>query len=220
MINNLNNRNLTDVVLQRAERSPEKIGYFFLPDGEHVASSLSYGELLQKACAIAAALEERHVKGKPVILLYPPGLDYVKGFFGCLCAGGMCVPAFPPRSNRADRHSARYLAILKDARPCVVMTHSSCAGRIRELFQGEHSALRVEVIATDEIDGVDSKYVPAKGCDGEEIALLQYTSGSTANPKGVIITHANLMANLQAIQESFGHGVQSCGVIWLPPYHD
>jgi acyl-CoA synthetase (AMP-forming)/AMP-acid ligase II len=155
-------------------------------------------------------------KGERVLLFYPPGLDYVAAFFGCLYAGMIAVPSYPPRLNRSD---LRLQATVDDAQATVALTTAQILKKIELRRERLPSLTNLHWLATDELVlGGEAWRDPT--VTAETTAFLQYTSGSTSRPKGVILSHANLMHNLRSIQCSFGHTAESMGVIWLPPYHD
>jgi acyl-CoA synthetase (AMP-forming)/AMP-acid ligase II/acyl carrier protein len=189
----------------------------FLADADTVKATVTYGELDSQARAIAATLQSRGLAGERALLLYPPGLDYIAAFFGCLYAGVVAVPTYPPRRNRSGD---RLQAIVANARAAAVLTTPSVdafAGRLWGQTLGRqplHWLLNDEVSATD----VGAWKEPA--LSGDTLAVLQYTSGSTAAPRGVMLTHANLLHNSRWIERCFGQTRDSRGVIWLPPYHD
>ncbi|MFB9839438.1 fatty acyl-AMP ligase, partial [Actinoallomurus acaciae] len=213
-------RTLIDLVRARAEADPDFLTYHFLHDGrtDARADSLSTGELEIRARAIAAALIEAGAGGRTALLLYPPGIDYITAFFGCLFAGVVAVPVYPP-TGHAGRAMPRLLRILRDAGATTVLT----TGAFAELSPPADLAPELADftwIATDEVD--DSRAAdwsePGTGSDG--LALLQYTSGSTADPKGVMLTHRTLLHNLGLIRDHFRLEPRTHAVIWLPPYHD
>jgi acyl-CoA synthetase (AMP-forming)/AMP-acid ligase II len=192
--------------------------YTFHPDrpGDE-ASHLSFAGLDLRARAIGAALQQLGAAGQRALLLYPPGLDFVASFFGCLYGGVVAVPAYPPRSARM---LPRLLEIARDARPAVALTTTELKAAIGGLATQvpELSALRL--LATNEVplDQADAWRDP--GATGASLAFLQYTSGSTAAPKGVMISHGNLLHNEEMIRQAFGQSAESVIVGWLPLYHD
>jgi amino acid adenylation domain-containing protein len=207
---------LVEVLRSRAERRGEELAYTFLLDGETAEATLTYAELDRRARGLAATLARAGIgSGARVLLLYPPGLDYIAAFFGCLYAGAVAVPAYPPRSRRP---SARLQSIQESAgAKAVLSTASVLAGLERQLP-------RRPGVVWQAAEGAEL----AKGAEewrdlevGEEaLAFLQYTSGSTAAPKGVMLRHSNLLANLEQIRRSFAQTPAERTVIWLPPYHD
>ncbi|HKH46547.1 MAG TPA: amino acid adenylation domain-containing protein [Thermoanaerobaculia bacterium] len=198
----------------RAGERPERDAFIFLADGEDEGARFTWAELDRRARAIALALTESLAPGDRALLLYPPGLEFIAAFFGCLYAGVIAVPAYPPRPN--DRAQTRLRAIARDAEPRAALTASAIlAGVQASPALPELAAARW--IATEELAGVDME-LPEP--DAESVAFLQYTSGSTATPKGVMVTHANLLHNEQMIGDAFAQDEDSVVVGWLPLYHD
>src|SRR5215203_1005044 len=210
---------LAGLLRARAAERPEQVAFTFLADGEAEGGSLTYGDLDRRAAAIASALAESVSPGERALLLYPPGLDFIAAFFGCLYAGIVAVPAYPPRPN--DRSQSRLRAIAKDATPRAALTTGAIlAGAVEP---------RGLLAVAPELTGL--RWLPTDGSSAspaailaepapESVAFLQYTSGSTATPKGVMITHANLLHNEETIGAAFGMDEESVVVGWLPLYHD
>ena len=208
-------RTLVDVARWRADNEPHQIAFTFLEDGEHEAESLTYSELDCWARSVAAELQTRGAAGERVLLLLRPGLGFVASVFGCLYSGALAVPVNPPDPLRLRRTLPRLRAIVEDAQAkFVVGSHEflKCAGGG---FQG---ASDLQTIAWETIPlDLASVWRPI-GADDQQLALLQYTSGATGSPRGVTLTHANLMHSFAAMhQEDVRDAV---GVTWLPPYHD
>ncbi|QXI44879.1 non-ribosomal peptide synthetase [Pseudomonas wayambapalatensis] len=211
---------LVQALAQRAAATPDRIALRFLADDPREQAVLSYRELDQRARTIAAALQARAAFGDRAILLFPSGPDYVAAFFGCLYAGVIAVPAYPPESSR-QHHQERLLSIIDDAQPRLLLTVEA----LHDSLQG------LDALATDAAPGLLAvdRLAPELADDwrepalaGEHIAFLQYTSGSTALPKGVQVSHGNLVANEQLIRQGFGIDLNPDDVIvsWLPLYHD
>ncbi|HKV11714.1 MAG TPA: AMP-binding protein, partial [Thermoanaerobaculia bacterium] len=201
---------------QRAARTPDRTAYVFLADGEEEQDRLTYAALDARARSIAAALLRSAGPGDRALLLYPPGLDFLAAFFGCLYAGVIAVPAYPPRSPRM---MPRLLSILTDARPAVALAAGASQQRVSGWLERTPEAAALPWIATDELDPAPAGWEPpAPG--GDAVAFLQYTSGSTSTPKGVMVTQANLVHNQRVIEAACGHSEASVFVSWLPPYHD
>lgn len=213
-----------DVVRQRADTQPHRQAYTFLADGETRTAHLTYAELHLQARTIAAILQTTGQPGERVLLLYPPGLDYIAAFLGCLYAGMVAVPAYAPRPTHLGRRdralSKRLFAIIEDARPALGLTTSTLLKRINALKQDLPEMQTVNWLTPEQfsLDYADLWNEPP--VRAESIALLQYTSGSTRLPRGVILTHSNLLHNSAFIQQAFGQTSESRAVIWLPPYHD
>ena len=187
----------------------------FLDDPALGEIELGYADLDRRARAIASRLQSHAAPGERVGLMLETGLDYVAGFFGCLYAGLIAVPAFPPEARRAQ-HQARLSAILTDSEPAVILVHREAVGIVGAMA----GAGAAEIIGVEDIAREEAEAWRATLPEPEAIAFLQYTSGSTASPKGVVVSHANLMANERAIRDGFGFRSDDVMVSWLPLYHD
>ncbi|WP_459206114.1 non-ribosomal peptide synthase/polyketide synthase [Pseudomonas sp. MLB6B] len=211
---------LVQALAQRAARSPEQVALRFLADQPGDQAVLSYRELDRRARTIAAALQARAGFGERAVLLFPSGPDYVAAFFGCLYAGIIAVPAYPPESSR-PHHQQRLLSIIDDAQPRLLLTVEA----LGESLQGLEALQRTDaptLVAIDRLDSAWAEAWQAPTLVDDDIAFLQYTSGSTALPKGVQVSHGNLVANEQLIRHGFGIDLNPDDVIvsWLPLYHD
>ncbi|HEV8581878.1 MAG TPA: amino acid adenylation domain-containing protein [Thermoanaerobaculia bacterium] len=206
--------NLVEVLRRRALHQPDRRAYTFLLDGEAREVHLTYGELDLQARAIAARLQALDAAGERVLLLYPPGLPYAAAFFGCLYAGVAAVPVYPPRPNRPD---PRVRSILTDARARVVLTTSAILPAAERPLGGEPG---IQWLATDGLDFEAAADWREPVLSPGDLAFLQYTSGSTAAPKGVMVSHGNLVHNERLIERAFGVTADSVVVGWLPLYHD
>lgn len=209
---------LIDVLQERIIHQPEQTVYTFLSDGETEDGSLTYRELDQQARAIAALLQKNIKRpGERVLLLYPPGLEYISAFWGCLYAGMIAVPSYPPRLNRPD---PRLQTIAQDAQARVALTTPQILASMEQRLANTPDLASIRWLTTQDwnIEQAEDWKVPQAGSN--TLAFLQYTSGSTAQPKGVMVSHGNLVHNLEQIHYFFGMNPRSRGVIWLPPYHD
>jgi acyl-CoA synthetase (AMP-forming)/AMP-acid ligase II len=208
---------LVDVLEQRAAEHPTATAFVFVAERGDEHRHLSYGELHDRALAVAASLAERVAPGERAVLLFPPGLDFIVAFFGCLAAGVIAVPLMPPRRT-ADRDSSD--AIIGDCSPSVAMTTPELLERrpeIAERFAGAGFDW-LPVSSADHMTHSADATLPRIRTD--EIAFLQYTSGSTSTPKGVVIAHDNLLANLEMIRVAMSSRWRSTFVGWVPHYHD
>ncbi|NOT11068.1 MAG: AMP-binding protein, partial [Methylococcaceae bacterium] len=232
--------NLVELACSRASEKPDQTAYVFLQDGENESGRLTFADLDRRARAIAARLQSMGMTGERVLLLYPPGLDYIEGFFGCLYAGVVAVPASPP----TRRQQSRLLAVINDAAPAVIMTTTDLSVKYRNEFEGmaernynglnlsgeklspkgegrdETKAGTPVWFATDKPEAAVAESWVKPALNSNSLAFLQYTSGSTGDPKGVMVSHGNLMANQEAIKQGFGHTEHTTVVGWLPLYHD
>jgi acyl-CoA synthetase (AMP-forming)/AMP-acid ligase II len=211
---------IAEVLRARAAATPDELAFLFLTDGETEGPRLTFAALDVAARAVAAALGDTAEPGDRALVLYEPGLDFIPGFFGCLYAGVIPVPVAPPRLDRLTQSWQALANVTADCRPRAVVSTADLAVRLPRGLQGFPHGADLRWIATDRIDpSLASRWrEPQTGPD--DIALLQYTSGSTAAPKGVMITHRNLMHNERMIQTAVEHCGQGLGVCWLPLYHD
>ena len=208
---------LVDLLQGRASRLPGKTGYTFLADGEEAETNLTYGELDERARAIAVMLKSVGATGQRVLLLYPSGVDYIAAFFGCLYAGAVAVPAYPPRLNR---NLLRLQTIVADAQATVALTTVPILTRIEPLFEKTPELRGLRWLNTDRLDLKLSEEWEKPSLGSETLAFLQYTSGSTSVAKGVMVSHGNLLHNERMIARAFEQTEDSITVGWLPLYHD
>ncbi len=208
---------LVDILRNQADEKPHQTVYSYLIDGETEEASLTYGQLEKKAKAIAAYLQSVCSPQDRVLLLYPSSLDYITAFFGCLYAGVIAIPAYPPRPNRSLN---RIHNILQNAQTSLALTNTETLYSLQRQLENTTELQSLHWIATDTINHDLGQHWREPNISEESIAFLQYTSGSTAEPKGVKIAYRNLLHNMEAIHRCFRHSPESNGVIWLPPYHD
>lgn len=206
-------------MLRRAAELSDKDAYLFLPGNgpEAVTRRLTYAALDSEARRIAAWLQEQGAAGGQVLLLFPSGLEFVKAFIGCLYAGSVAVPA--PLPGDQSNQSARLAGILRDAEVRAVLTDSANEPAVRAWLR-ESGATGVGVAAGDDPATGDAAAWAEPRLTADSLAFLQYTSGSTSEPKGVMVSHRNLMANELAISHVLGTHEGTRMGCWLPAYHD
>jgi acyl-CoA synthetase (AMP-forming)/AMP-acid ligase II len=215
--NHLGFATLVDLLRYRATHQPDKVAYTFLVDGETEEVNLTYKQLDEQARAIGSSLQSMGVRGERALLLYPQGLEFVSGFFGCLYAGVIGVPAYPPRQN----HSLlRLQAIVSDAQAKVVLTTSTVLSNAAQQIAQSPDLQALQWITTDEIDVNLAQRWHDPIVTPDTLAFLQYTSGSTGTPKGVMVSHENVMYNQQQIKQAMQHTEKTIFVGWLPLFHD
>ena len=205
---------LLDILNQRAESQAEQQAYIFLQDGETTTGSLTYQELHQQAINIASHLQ--CWQGERALLLYPSGLEFITAFFGCLYAGVVAVPVYPPKRNQK---LSRLLSIAQDAQAKIALTTASILGNIDNQWQQSPQLAPLNLIATDTLTGHNAQF-DTQPITPQTLAFLQYTSGSTGTPKGVMVTHGNIIHNEELIKTAFGNTQESIYVCWLPLFHD
>lgn len=209
--------NIVETLQRWAETEPSHVAFSFLRDGETDEVSWTFAELDRRARAVAAKLQSMKMLGARALLLYPPGLDFVAGFFGCLYAGTVAVPAYPPRRNR---NMMRIQAISDNAAARVVLSVRDVTTRVNGLLDEAPHLKDLAWIATDDVPVEMADQWEPTEIHEEMLAVLQYTSGSTGTPKGVVLVHRNLMHNLGLITHGFEPTQQGIGAFWLPTYHD
>jgi len=208
---------IAGLLAHHAQDRPTDRAFLFLDEDP---AWVSYAELDAAARRVAQALSARRVAGEPVLLLFPPGRAYVEGFLGCLYAGAVAVPAYPPDPSRLVRTVPRLRSLAGDCGAALALTVSWLADAVAAGLGEAPELAAMEWVATDALpDPDDRAWVPPR-LPAQAPALLQYTSGSTGQPKGVLLSHANLRHNAELVRTGFGTSPQSVGVSWLPPYHD
>ncbi|HTK06061.1 MAG TPA: amino acid adenylation domain-containing protein, partial [Ktedonobacteraceae bacterium] len=209
---------LVEILRERARHQPEQRAYTFLGDGEVEEAGITYAQLDYRARAIAALLQEYTHANERALLLFPPGLDYIAAFLGCLYAGVIAVPAYPPSSNRL---LSRIQAIAVDAQATLVLTTQRTLAKLQQWPDRLPELDALQWLATDNdsyLERVERWQQPTFVPD--MLTFLQYTSGSTGTPKGVMVSHANLLHNLEMMRTRWAHTESSVGVSWLPMFHD
>ncbi|MBL8392744.1 MAG: AMP-binding protein [Candidatus Accumulibacter sp.] len=216
-------RTLVEVLEWHAERQPERRHVLLYGDidaatGEPRCAPLSYGELLAEARCVATALVSRGLLPRQAVaLMLPTGRDYLITFFGVMIAGGIPVPIYPPaRLAQIEDHLQRHARILANAEAVFIITVPQAKG-VAALLRAEAPTLS-EVLTPDELSAVAMPLLHRPAAT--DTAFLQYTSGSTGDPKGVVLSHANLLANLRAMGEAVAVTADDVFVSWLPLYHD
>jgi acyl-CoA synthetase (AMP-forming)/AMP-acid ligase II/acyl carrier protein len=200
-----------------AARGPHRAVVLESGEPAQAPVAVSFSDLEQRMRALAATLQAQGATGERVVVACPPGLDFIVGLGACFYAGAIAVPARLPQFRLVDRGTMPFASLLADARPRLVLTPVADLERVR--WFGEKSGLRIPWLAAaapvaDAAAWRDPRVAP------DQLALLQYTSGSTGAPRGVAITHANLASNIAFIARRYAIGEASVVVNWLPPHHD
>ncbi|MDC0667760.1 non-ribosomal peptide synthetase/type I polyketide synthase [Nannocystis radixulma] len=211
-------RTLVDLLLHRAAAAPDLVLFRHLVDGDDHQQQLTLADLSRHARAIAVALADRLPPGARVLLPHPPGFEFAAALLGCMCAGMVGVPVPPPEPGRRGPALRRLLAICRDADVAAVLTVAEVAAvadDLRAALPGVHWFLADDLDLT-----LADRWSPPPGLDASTVAYLQYTSGSTADPKGVVVDHGNLLHNCAALNDVYALGPASVMVYWVPTYHD
>jgi polyketide synthase 12 len=200
---------------------PEQEIFRFLVDGEGEPHGMTNAALDLRARTIAAVLRERFPAGERALIMCPAGLDYITSFFACLYAGLVAVPVYPPDPAFLMRTLPRLTAVMEDAQPAVVLAPTGTVA-LADRFAEHAPALRdIAWLAVDDLDSAAADDWRHPGSVRDDIAFLQYTSGSTSRPKGVMVSHGNLLHNISAMySQILNDDPDQHMVSWLPPFHD
>lgn len=212
------NYSITDILRERARLTPDLVAYHFLRDGEDDVETITYRELDRSAIRIAQNLRDANVQGERALMLFQPGLEFIKALYGCLYAGIIAIPAYPPRKNRSID---RIKSIIDDSGAITVVSvmdiYRSCERSFAEIKElKEMKWVLVDALNPYKTNLQDAVFLP----QATDVALFQYTSGSTGIPKGVMVTNQNMMRNAEFIRTSFNLTPKSVSVSWLPSFHD
>jgi acyl-CoA synthetase (AMP-forming)/AMP-acid ligase II len=210
----------TETLEARAAATPGKHAFRWLHRRGDEGDPLTYGALHRRAASIADALRRDGLAGQRALILHQPGPGFIEAFLGCLAGGVVAVPVYPPSPVRPDAALDRLLGIIADCSPAVVLTGTDQVEGLRTLA-AQHAALAsLSVLETETIpDDTAAPWRPP-AASADTLAFLQYTSGSTSEPKGVMVTHRNVTENAARIGQALSIDDDSRGLSWLPPYHD
>ena len=207
-------KTLVEMLRRNAQRQPDDVAYIYLADGETDERPITWGQLQVRARQVGAALLARGLSGQRALLVYPAGLDFLESFFGCMEAGVVAVPSELPEARRLTRALPRLQALIADSGARAVLTTAEAAPGLDALCAGE-----VELLRTDRM--VEPAAGPAVEIAPSQLAFLQYTSGSTAHPRGAMLSHRSLAADLDLLSRPLHMRPGGAGsVFWVPLHHD
>ncbi len=220
-VSNINHKKtLIELLRWRAIHESNQRAFTFMIDGNVEGTALSYGELDHQARSIGALLQQHHVQGERALLLYPQRLDVIAAFFGCLYAGIIPIPAPAPEASRLKRTIPRLQAIAKDAQASIVLTTSEIIAIVAEARFAIPEFQKMHWLTTEDIAIELAQNWRNPDVKDNDLAYLQYTSGSTSTPKGVMLSHKNIMFHCANLQEACGYTPDSATVTWMPYFHD
>ncbi|NEO57900.1 MAG: fatty acyl-AMP ligase [Okeania sp. SIO3B5] len=211
---------LIDLLQTLSAEQPEKLAYTFLVDGKKEGENFTYASLEHRVRAIAAFLQKNEVKGERGLLLYPQGLEAIAAFCACLYSGVIAIPVPPPEAGRLKRTLPRLRAIVQDAQASIVLTTATIISLVEEVADEFPEFETMRWIDTESVDLEIAQEWKDPGITGDTLAYLQYTSGSTSTPKGVMLTHKNLIHHLGYLQRACGYTPESKTITWMPFFHD
>ncbi|MFD2176709.1 AMP-binding protein [Veronia pacifica] len=208
--------NLIEMLEYRVNLTPDDVAVRFLPRGEisEESISLSFIELHRRAQSIAVRLLQQGSRGDRVLLLFDAGIEFITGFWGCVYAGMIAIPLPPPKTKKLDSLNS----IVADADPTIILSQETVKQRLYPAMQNQLLLCQIPWLIED--DHHASSHFPDQMPSADDVVFLQYTSGSTGSPKGVMVSHQNLLANQLAMKTIWQNDESSVIVSWLPHYHD
>ncbi|MDT8393398.1 MAG: AMP-binding protein [Bacteroidales bacterium] len=210
-------RNIVNILAENAINYKGKVLYIFLEDGLNEKDRITHDEAYFKAKKLAARLQRHGSKGDRVLLLFPTGIDFAISLFACFLAGMIAVPAYPPHRKKMNQ---RLRSILEDAEPSIILTAKAIRQDLNEISEDRSETKRISILVYEEVNSMMGDQWTDPDIKPDDIALLQYTSGSTGNPRGVMVSHSNIIHNSECIRRAFGFDEHLRGVNWLPNFHD
>jgi acyl-CoA synthetase (AMP-forming)/AMP-acid ligase II/thioesterase domain-containing protein/acyl carrier protein len=221
-LNDLSNddSDLMSSLNRHAKNTPDNLAFVFLEDGYIESQHVTYQELLDRVLKVASHLKQKVGEGKCAILLYPQGVDFIVAFLACLATGIIAIPAPAPETGRLKRTLPRLNKIISDAKALHILTNNTVSSLLEQIKLEDEKIDSFEIINTELIPICTSSATSLNTSRTQELAYLQYSSGSTSTPKAVAITHKQLLYHLKCIQMSCGYTPNSVSINWMPHFHD
>ena len=213
----LNNQNFVDILQSRSKYQPNKLAVTYLADGEQITESLTYALLDNAAKKIAIKLQSLDLQNQQALLLYESGAEFIKSFFGCLYAGVIAVPTYIPKSKHLLQKTEK---IARDCDAKIILSTPDILAEITPNFSPNSHLATLSCLATNLLNDEYLDQYELPHISSEKTAFIQYTSGSTSDPKGVVISHKNILVNELMLQNAFNLSEQTVGISWLPLFHD
>jgi len=210
-------KDLVKMLQFRSSSQNSETACILLEDGFTEKEVRTFGEIDLRAKSVGASLQKLGKKGDPVLLLFPTGIDFIIGLFGCFYAGMIAIPAYPPRKNKVNE---RFHSILNNSEAQIILTNDLLFKNINTYLESKSLDSQINVLNYNEIEPECSKDWIDPEIDSDDLAILQYTSGSTGEPNGVMVSHANILYNCEFIYQSYDLSQKSTLVNWLPNFHD
>ncbi|NQZ20711.1 MAG: AMP-binding protein [Colwellia sp.] len=209
--------NIVECLYHNSIEKPDEVAYEFVTDLSLPTETITYHQLYTDVCQIAKNLLNNITPGDCILLLYPPGIEYIKAFFACVMAGVVAIPLYPPKKN--SKSDKVFIVALASKAKFALTSEKELP--IITAFWGENCDSKMNFVNTNElIKGQSNRIEPLPGVSSEKPAFLQYTSGSTGAPKGVVITQGNILANTKYLERLSGANGKDIFVNWLPLFHD
>ncbi|MCF8228838.1 MAG: AMP-binding protein, partial [Bacteroidales bacterium] len=206
-----------EILLSHARETANKPVYYLLDDNGNETERITYTELLNNLTFQAFQLRQNFKKGDRCLLIFQPGLELIISLLACFYSGIIAVPVNPPKRNKANK---RFWSIISDSAPSCILMDQENRDLLEKHFNDSEKINSLEKMVVKKVDLPVNAELLNYGIKQEDIAFLQYTSGSTDRPKGVMVSHQNLMNNSEVIKQSFHHDSSLVVINWLPPFHD
>jgi acyl-CoA synthetase (AMP-forming)/AMP-acid ligase II/acyl carrier protein len=210
-------RTLVEMLEDRTSKYQEKPAFIELNHNGIETDRISYRQLIDRAVFLAREIIKSSGKGSNCLIALPPGIEFISAFLGCIFSGKVAVPVHPPRAGKKNN---RFRSIIENAEPSILLLDTSSNAEINKINKQDNLNINAHHILVDHLIPENHTNIKLPAMNPDDIALMQYTSGTTGTPLGTMLSHKNILYNLELIKASFDHDDSLVGVNWLPPYHD